>query len=103
MLAVKKQRTYWEVLARSRAIENFCYFIGACHGSLHSNGRRTFGNFIIIGPWRDVVEKKENLDPGVIYATIDLKNIYNARKSIPIEKHQRIFFDISKLDVMYVE
>ena len=96
----KTGKAHWEVLARSRAIENFCYFIGACQGGLHSNGRRTFGNSIIIGPWGEVVAKKENIDPGVIYATIDLKNVYNARKSIPIEKHQRIFFDISKLDPM---
>lgn len=90
-------KAHWEILARSRAIENFSYFIGSCQGGIHPNGRKTYGNSIIVGPWGDVISKKETIEPGIIYGNIDLDNVYKARKSIPIQKHQRIYFDKSDL------
>lgn len=88
---------HWELLARSRAVENFCYLIGACQGGIHSNGRRTYGNSIIVNPWGNVIAKKENIESGIIYADINLDRVYESRKSIPIEHHQKIFFDLSLL------
>lgn len=89
---------HWELLARSRAVENFCYLVGACQGGTHSSGRKTYGNSIIIEPWGNVISKKEGVDTGIIYANIDLNKVHEARKSIPIAEHQRIFFDTSNLD-----
>lgn len=86
-------RAHWEILARSRAIENFCYFIGSCQGGKHANGRSTFGHSLIINPWGTVLAKKEDQEPGVIYADIDLMALKKARESIPIQNHQRIFVD----------
>jgi deaminated glutathione amidase len=89
---------HWELLARSRALENFCYLIGACQGGTHANGRKTYGHSIIVGPWGEVLAKKEGIESGVLYADIDLKKVYEARKMIPIAEHQRIFFDMSQLN-----
>ena len=86
---------HWELLARSRAVENFCYLIGACQGGTHSNGRKTYGNSIIVDPWGNVLAKMEGTEPGIIYADINLSQVYKNRKSIPIEHHQKIFFDLS--------
>ena len=86
-------KAHWEVLARSRAIENFSYFIGACQGGTHANGRKTYGHSLIIDPWGKILARKEDVSPGIIYSTIDLKQVYEARKAIPIKDHQRIFFD----------
>jgi nitrilase len=81
---------HWELLARSRAVDNFSYVIGACQGGTHSSGRKTFGNSIIVEPWGTVAAKKEGVSPGIIYTNIDLQKIYDARNSIPIGAHQRI-------------
>lgn len=89
---------HWELLSRSRAIENFCYLIGACQGGAHSSGRKTYGNSIIIEPWGNIAAKKDGVDTGIIYTNIDIKKVHEARKSIPIENHQRIFLDTSLLD-----
>ena len=78
---------HWELLARSRAVENFCYLVGACQGGTHSSGRKTYGNSIIVEPWGAISSKKEGVEPGVIYSKIDLKKIHEARKSIPISNH----------------
>lgn len=96
---VKTGEAHWELLARSRAVENFCYLIGACQGGSHSNGRKTYGNSMIVEPWGNIIAKNEGIDTGIIYATIDLAKVHEARRSIPIAKHQRIFFDMAKLKI----
>ncbi|HEU5281412.1 MAG TPA: carbon-nitrogen hydrolase family protein [Gammaproteobacteria bacterium] len=88
---------HWELLARARAVENFSYVIGACQGGLHSNGRKTYGHSVIIDPWGRVISKMDGVEPGVIYADIDLTAVHQARKSIPVDKHQTIAFNIEKL------
>jgi len=67
-------------------------------GGLHSNGRKTYGNSIIVEPWGNVISKSNGVDTGIIYATIDLDKVNAARKSIPISDHQRIFFNTSSLE-----
>jgi len=89
---------HWELLMRSRAVENFCYMIGACQGGTHVGGRKTYGHSLIVEPWGTVIANKPGIEQGVVYANIDLKQLHQYRKSIPIENHQRIFFDVSFLN-----
>lgn len=89
---------HWELLSRARAVENFSYLVGACQGGTHSSGRKTFGNSLIVAPWGNVLAKKDGIEEGIIYAELDLAKLHEARKSIPIQDHQRIFFDISHLN-----
>ncbi len=88
---------HWELLTRSRAVENFSYVVGACQGGTHTSGRKTYGNSIIVDPWGSIMAKQEGIASGVIYANIDLKKLYDIRKSIPVDQHQTINFDVSKL------
>lgn len=89
---------HWEILSRARAIENFSYLIGACQGGTHSSGRKMFGNSLIVAPWGNVLAKQEGVAEGVIYATIDLDKLHETRKSIPIDHHQKVFFETAALD-----
>lgn len=89
---VKTGEAHWELLTRSRAVENFCYVIGAAQGGMHTNGRKTYGNSLIIDPWGSVIAKNEGINPGVVYGDIDLEELYKIRKSIPVDTHQKIFF-----------
>ncbi|TPW14219.1 MAG: nitrilase, partial [Halothiobacillaceae bacterium] len=50
-------RAHWEVLIRSRAIENLCYGIAAAQGGFHINGRETHGDSMIVDPWGVVVDR----------------------------------------------
>ena len=68
-------KAHWELLARCRAIENYCYLVGACQGGSHSNGRKTYGHSVIIDPWGDIIAKKTSIEPGVIYAEVDLSKV----------------------------
>lgn len=81
---VKTGEAHWALLARSRAIDTFCYVIGACQGGTHSNGRQTYGHTMIVSPWGSVMDEAVNLIPSITYAEIDLEKLYDIRSQIPV-------------------
>ena len=87
---VNTGKAHWEILARSTALYNFCYFVGACQGGLHPNGRETYGHSLIVEPWGKIVAEKKDDSPGIIYADIDLDNVNQARKIIPVFTHKKV-------------
>jgi predicted amidohydrolase len=82
---------HWELLARARAVENFCYVIGACQGGTHNTGRKTFGHSLIVDPWGEIKATMAD-EVDVITANIDLDYVRKIRKDIPVQAHQKIFF-----------
>ncbi len=48
-------RAHWEVLLRARAIENLAYVVAAAQGGVHDNGRRTWGQSLIVDPWGELL------------------------------------------------
>lgn len=87
----KTGEAHWEVLLRARAIENFCYVVGACQGGRHENGRETFGNSMIVEPWGGVVARCGRGEVGVVVGELDLGKVKVAREMMPIEKHRVLF------------
>lgn len=88
---VKTGEGHWKLLARARAVENFCYVIGACQGGTHESGRKTYGHSLIIDPWGTVLEERETASPGVVYGEIDLEHLRKIRASIPVGEHRKKF------------
>jgi predicted amidohydrolase len=84
---VKTGQAHWQLLARSRAVENFCYVMGACQGGTHTNGRQTYGHTLIVEPWGTV--EQELLEPGngIVYSDINLDHLYKIRANFSILKH----------------
>jgi deaminated glutathione amidase len=82
-------RAHWELLIRCRAIDTFCYVIGACQGGMHHNGRQTYGHSMIVNPWGEVMAEIDQAGNGVICAAVDLKKLYEIRKKIPLLGHPR--------------
>lgn len=82
-------QAHWHVLLRSRAIETGCYVLAAAQGGLHQNGRYTFGHSLIIDPWGRVLAEKNDNEPGLIYAEIDLEAVTQARDKIPALANRR--------------
>lgn len=85
---VKTGEAHWQLLIRSRAVENFCYVIGAAQGGLHSSGRQTYGHSIIVDPWGSVIAEKLDSHPGVILAEVDLNYLSHIRKNIPVARYR---------------
>ncbi len=95
---VKTGEAHWKILAQSRAVENFCYVLGAAQGGLHSSGRKTYGHALIVEPWGTVVQETGGIGNSIVYAEVDLKKLHAIRASIPVKHHQRINPDLSRLN-----
>jgi predicted amidohydrolase len=74
---------HWEVLLRSRSIENQAFMVASNQGGIHFNGRHTFGNSMIINPWGSVL-KQMNEEVGVIQTLINLEEATAIRESLPL-------------------
>ena len=48
-------RAHWETLLRARAIENLCYVVAPAQIGLHSSGRETYGDSLIVDYWGQVL------------------------------------------------
>ena len=80
---------HWEILLRSRAIENTCYVFAPAQTGLHGKNRRTWGHAMIVDPWGKIIADA-GTDTGFAIAEINPKNIEKVRGQIPSLKHRRI-------------
>ncbi|MFM0139642.1 carbon-nitrogen hydrolase family protein [Caballeronia grimmiae] len=82
-------KAHWETLLKARAIENQCYVLAAAQGGKHENGRRTWGQSMLIDPWGEVVAMREE-GAGVVAGALDPARIAEVRQSLPAYRHRVI-------------
>lgn len=86
---VKTGQAHWEVLMRARAIENFCYLIGACQTGVHANGRQTYGHSLIIHPWGNILACLPT-ETGIITAEVCSNDVHQIRADFPVYQHRKL-------------
>jgi predicted amidohydrolase len=82
---------HWEVLLRTRAIENGAFVLAPAQGGVHEDGRETWGRSMAVGPWGEVLGVLDHDEPGVLFAEIDLEAVARARAAIPSLRNEREF------------
>jgi predicted amidohydrolase len=75
-------KAHWEVMLRSRAIENSLFVIATNMCGTHHANRKTYGHSIIVNPWGEIVAKAAS-SPKILNTNINLEEVVNARKKIP--------------------
>jgi predicted amidohydrolase len=75
-------RAHWETLLRARAIENLCYVVAPAQSGMHSSGRETYGDSLIVDYWGQVLSRLAK-GTGVITADIDLGKQAESRVRFP--------------------
>jgi predicted amidohydrolase len=75
-------RAHWETLLRARAIENLCYVVAPAQVGVHSSGRETYGDSLIVDYWGQVLSRLAK-GTGVITADIDLPSQAESRARFP--------------------
>ena len=78
---------HWEVLLRARAIENLAWVVAPAQGGTHENGRRTWGQSLVIDPWGTVVAQQAS-EPGVVLFDIDAAQTAACRAQLPALSHR---------------
>lgn len=80
-------QAHWEVLLRARAIENLSFVAAAAQGGVHPNGRRTWGQTLLIDPWGAVLAQQAQ-EPGVVCAELHLPSLAQRRSQLPALQHR---------------
>jgi predicted amidohydrolase len=82
-------RAHWELLLRTRAVENQCYVVAAAQGGKHENGRRTWGHSMVIDPWGEVLSEVPEGE-GIAIAEFSPERMGEVRVQLPALGHRRI-------------
>lgn len=80
---------HWDLLVRTRAVENLCYVLAANQGGFHLNGRTTYGHSMIVDPWGKVLSEIAR-GSGIVCAEIDCEQLKKIRLSFPVLDHRRL-------------
>jgi deaminated glutathione amidase len=80
---------HWELLVRTRAVENQCYVLAAAQGGTHATGRRTWGQSMIVDPWGVILASVETGE-GIAVAQLDRARIAQVRAQLPALYHRRL-------------
>ncbi|MDQ0889805.1 omega-amidase [Paenibacillus sp. V4I9] len=82
---------HWELLMRSRAVDNQAFVIGAAPARTSGAEYQTWGHSMIVDPWGNIVattDEKETL----LIAEIDIEMTKDIRSKLPLLKHRRPHF-----------
>ena len=82
-------KDHWEVLLRSRAIENQAYVIAPNQYGQHTPGFATWGHSAIIDPWGVALSVAPDGE-GVILARLDARRQETVRRELPALSHRRL-------------
>jgi deaminated glutathione amidase len=82
-------RAHWETLLRARAIENLCYVVAPAQSGMHTSGRETYGDTLIVDYWGQVLSRLAR-GIGVITADIDLASQAESRARFPALDNRQI-------------
>lgn len=83
-------KAHWDLLVRTRAVENLCFVLAPAQGGLHQNGRETYGNSMIVDPWGQVLARVDASGPGLAVAEIDRTLQQELRRRFPVLGHRRL-------------
>ena len=79
---------HWEILFKSRALDNQVYAIGVAPALDKTANYNSFGHSIAVNPWGEVIEELD-FDEDLKIVEIDLDEIKRISEEIPILKNRR--------------
>ena len=82
-------RAHWELLIRARAVENQCYVLASAQGGTHDNGRRTWGQSMLVDPWGEIVDQQAEGE-GLVMGEVDHHRMREIRLNLPALDHRVI-------------
>ncbi len=81
-------QAHWHVLLRARAIETGSFVLAPAQGGVHESGRETFGMSLAVSPTGEIAAEGGQ-EPQVIMTQIDRRQVLEARRQIPVIRHER--------------
>lgn len=82
-------KAHWDILTRTRAVENQAYVIAPAQTGSPYPGRECHGHTRIVDPWGRVIAERP-AGTGVVLADLDYGNLFEIRENLPALKHRRL-------------
>jgi len=82
-------RAHWDLLVRSRSIENHSFVVAAAQVGTTTEGISTYGHSLIVDPWGEVLAESTTDKPEVVTATLDLSEVARRRAQIAVMDFRR--------------
>jgi predicted amidohydrolase len=79
---VPSGKAHWEVMLRSRAIENSLFLVATDMCGTHHTNRKTYGHSLLVNPWGKIIAKAKT-KPKILNTKINLEEVEHARNKIP--------------------
>ena len=80
-------KDHWEILNRSRAIENNVFIVATGMCGNHHMKRKTYGYSLLVDPWGKILNSTKN-KPAILNSTINISDVKKTRKKIPSLKYE---------------
>ncbi len=82
-------KAHWEILLRSRAVENLSYVLAPNQFGIGSKGILAYGNSMIVDPWGKILARASGNREEILFATLSLGLQTRIRRSFPFLKHRK--------------
>lgn len=79
---------HWELLFRSRALDNQLYTVGAAPARDMQSSYHSYGHSIVASPWGEVIAELDE-KAGVLYQELELSQIEKVRGELPMLSARR--------------
>jgi omega-amidase len=79
---------HWEILFRTRAVDNQVYTIGVAPARNYSSNYISYGNSIIVDPWGNIINRLGEGE-GILIEDLYLSKVESVRRELPLLKHLR--------------
>lgn len=80
-------RAHWEILVRTRAVENLVPVVAAAQWGEHASGRQTWGDSMVVNHWGEVLARLPD-GVGIAVADLDAGAMQEARRRFPALDHR---------------
>lgn len=81
---------HWEVLCRSRAIENQCFIVAPNQcGTNRETGAESYGHSLVIAPWGNIL-LDAGTEPGIHRIELAPELLQQARTQLPLHSQRRL-------------
>lgn len=79
---------HWELLMKSRAIDNQVFVVGAAPAKLSGASYQVYGHSTVVDPWGNIVSMADS-EETMLVVEIDLAVINKVRAELPLLQHRR--------------
>lgn len=80
-------KAHWDILTRTRAVENQCFLVAPGQTGTPFPGRECFGHTRIVDPWGRIIAERP-AGVGVVMADLDYGALFEIRAKLPALTHR---------------